>query len=371
MPTVAERDVGRSNNFDAMRFIAASMVILSHSYALLDLKGDEPLTHLYSRMDLGSLAVDIFFVISGYLITKSMLRRTSALAYVEARVLRIVPGLVAASVLGVFVLAPFTATQGVPAYLASRETWMYFVVNTVTVYLSPHHWTMPGVFQHTFRPGSINGSLWTLGAEVELYVFVFVAGLCAMIVRNARLRSAGITLGFLLLLAVCMWRGHLYREPDPGNIYRLTAWFMCGALVYMARARVPVNALVAVALWLLYAAVHETPVAGLAFYLAVTYAVFAIGFHPRLRAWSFTRRGDFSYGLYIYAFPIQQLLVDRGIARVPLVLFVLAYPLTLGAAMLSWRYLERPALGSKGALSGRWRRAGKAPELERGPEVAW
>jgi peptidoglycan/LPS O-acetylase OafA/YrhL len=103
----------------------------------------------------------------------------------------------------------------------------------------------------------------------------------------------------------------------------------------------------------------------------VTYLVFAIGFHPRLRAWSFTRRGDYSYGLYIYAFPIQQLLVDRGLARGPVVLFLLSYPLTLGAAMLSWHYLERPALGRKGVMSARWRREGRTPELERGREVAW
>jgi peptidoglycan/LPS O-acetylase OafA/YrhL len=265
MPTIAQRDVGRSNNFDAIRFVAASMVIVSHSYALLDLKAADPLTRLHAPVDLGSLAVDVFFVISGYLITKSMLRRTSALAYVEARVLRIVPGLIAAGVLGVFVLAPFTAIQGTSAYFTSRETWAYFAVNTLTMYLGTTYGSMPGVYQHTFWPGAINGSLWTLGREVELYVFIFVAGLCATVSRNARLRTAGLAVVFLLVLLGCMWWGRLYLDPDPGNIYRLTAWFMCGALVYLARSRIPVSAGIALGLSLLYVVLHRSPIKGAAF----------------------------------------------------------------------------------------------------------
>jgi peptidoglycan/LPS O-acetylase OafA/YrhL len=397
MITIAERDAGRSNNFDIIRFVAASMVVLSHSYALLLDKASEPLAALYPNLDLGGLAVDIFFVTSGYLITKSMLRRRSALGYLEARFLRIMPGLVATGIFSALLIGPVVAPQGPLAYLSNSDPWVYFLYNTFTVYTSASkHLHIQGLFDNAPIHG-INGSLWTLGGEIELYGVIFILGMGVMLVRHDVLRrllpamvrrqAIGRRLlalarheaverwlliaAFASILTICMWRGRLNVDFNAGNIYRLAAFFMCGSLVYMFRERIRISAWVAVGLLGVFVLLAYTPVAGLAFYLAITYAVFTLAFHPKLRAWSFGKRGDYSYGIYIYAFPIQQVLITSFGVNKPLLVFAAAYPLTVGVAMLSWYFMEEPALRAKGRLFRRRPPAEAQAAAEGMPNATW
>src|SRR5579884_2478670 len=103
MYTIGSLDRGRQNNFDYIRFTAAVMVIFAHSYSLL--KQTDPLGRLTGFIDCGALAVDIFFVISGYLITKSLMRRP-LIEYVQARVLRLLPGWAVAVFFCAFIVGP-------------------------------------------------------------------------------------------------------------------------------------------------------------------------------------------------------------------------------------------------------------------------
>ena len=126
VPLLADRTAGRDNNVLAIRFAAAAIVILFHCYALTDRWTDEPLYAAFAPMNLGVLGVQVFFVLSGFLVTQSWLARPSPVPYAAARVLRIYPALVAATV---FTIVVAGATGSLPwrEYLASPTTWRYFV----------------------------------------------------------------------------------------------------------------------------------------------------------------------------------------------------------------------------------------------------
>lgn len=125
-PLLAEQTAGRDNNVLAIRFAAAAIVILFHCYALTDRWLEEPLYAAFAPMNLGVLGVQVFFVLSGFLVTQSWLARPALAPYAAARVLRIYPALVAATV---FTMAVAGATGSLPwrEYLASPQTWRYFV----------------------------------------------------------------------------------------------------------------------------------------------------------------------------------------------------------------------------------------------------
>jgi len=127
-------------------------------------------------------------------------------------------------------------------------------------------------------------------------------------------------------------------------------WFLGGTTLYAFRDTIKFDgrvAAVGAAALLATLMVRRGPV--YVWPLAVPYLTFWFAFHPRIKLWRTTQRlgGDYSYGMYLYAFPIQQLLVLWFAAGRPLVLFGLATPLTFAAAVLSWRLVERPFLRRK------------------------
>jgi len=172
-PTLADYAVGRDNNFNLMRFIAASLVLLSHSYALTGVAQDPLLA--VSGMDFGHLAVDIFFVTSGFLVTGSLIKRADVRAFAGARLLRIVPGLLVANVVTVFVIGAIFTSLPLLDYLGKKDLYRFVFDNTILV-TGDLRWTLPGVFADNPIKDAVNGSLWTLPYEVELYGLLLLAG---------------------------------------------------------------------------------------------------------------------------------------------------------------------------------------------------
>ncbi len=157
---------GRSNNFDSLRFLAAVAVLVSHSFAMAygTRPGVQPLT-IFSRnqTDLGSVAVLVFFVISGYLITRSFDRSPQPLQFLEARVLRIFPGLFLTLVLAAALLGPTVTTFPLGDYFRNSNTAQYIFGGVSLIWLQ---YDLPGVFLANPTPGVVNGSLWTLYLRV-------------------------------------------------------------------------------------------------------------------------------------------------------------------------------------------------------------
>ncbi|MCC7112797.1 MAG: acyltransferase [Burkholderiales bacterium] len=339
-PTLAQASDGRDNNVLALRYLAAAGVILFHCYALTDRWIDEPLWRVAPPLNFGALGVQVFFVLSGVLVARSWIERPSLAAYAAARALRIYPALVAATIL---TIALAGAGSALPwrEFLASGATWRY-LAGTATGYDALA--ALPGAYAANPYPHAVNGSLWTLPVELRLYVAVAIAGVLGLLVRP----RAWLVASALLVGAALAWPDRVPLDPRGPDTRLAALLFLLGSLATVWRARVVLSVPAAA---LLVVAVAVDPGGALregpAFAVALAYVVLVVGWHPALRVPAVHRAPDASYGLYVYAFPIQQTIVrlDRDIG--PLALFAATLAATLALAALSWTLIEAPALRLK------------------------
>ncbi len=344
---------GRLNNFDFLRLVLAVAVIFSHSFPLLwGDNRDEPLMRLTGgQVTAGELAVAGFFVLSGFLITKSWLRSPGVVDYLRKRVLRIYPGFLASLAFCAFVVGPLAADR--PA-----DYWRGFPFLTFLVQgLNLQGPVTPPVFGDVVHP-VMNGSLWSIRYEFLCYVGVAALGLLGVLRRPplVLLVFVGVFTVFVLQVQVGLpIRGSRYSWVYglPGLWPRLGSSFLAGSVFYVYRDRIVYSRglfaaaifglAVAAALPFLRCLTLAIPVLG-------AYAFFYLGFLPAPGLRGFARRGDLSYGMYLYAFPVQQLLIERlGAGLHPLALFPLATAFTAVLAASSWRFVERPFLKLKSA----------------------
>ena len=320
---------GRRNNFDAIRLLAALTVIVGHAW---------PLTGTAHAPEVGGirihhLAVFVFFATSGYLISQSWMRSPNVRRFLAARALRIFPALAVLVALTVAVVGPLDTTVPLGVYASSPVTWGYLQnLSLAAVY------ELPGVFATNPIP-VVNGSLWSLGPEFICYLGVMVLGL--VLARNPIVRSV-----LLTLLCVGIWLSPLGRETLAPTAMVFFGVGAVVAAVFGTRA-IPVwPVLPAIVVWL---GVHVlAPDASLALaWLVVPFAVIALGAASTPLVRRAGRFGDFSYGIYLWAFPVQQFLVTTA-PSLPLWLdIVIVAAITTAIAAASWHLVEKRALALK------------------------
>jgi len=154
--TIASYDHGWANNYNLIRFVAASLVIYFHSYRLSGM-GKDPLLELTGYTDIGQCAVNVFFAVSGFLVTKSFISRQNLPSYIEARLLRIFPGLIVAVMFTVFIVGLWATSKSFAVFLQSKMTLSYMLHNVTLIKGVAHR--LPGVFETNQFSGSVNGSL--------------------------------------------------------------------------------------------------------------------------------------------------------------------------------------------------------------------
>jgi peptidoglycan/LPS O-acetylase OafA/YrhL len=330
---------GRANNIQLLRLLAATCVVLFHSYALTGRWTSEPLWKVAPELNFGVLGVKCFFVISGFLVTQSWLARRDPGGFVIARVLRIYPALVAATIFTIL-LAGASSTLPWGSFLSHAQTWDYawrVALGWDMVY------RLPGAFPANPFPHDVNGSLWTLPIELRLYVAVLLAGIAGLLARRLAWLAA-----LLALAALFSLRPDWFPlAPNDLVVRELALLFALGSLACVWRDAIPLSL---AGLAIAVALVIWNP-GGLArthlFAPLLTYGVLVAAYHPRLQWPSFRRAGDYSYGVYVYSFPLQQTLMQRVPELDPAGLFALSLPLTIGVAAASWHALEQPALRLK------------------------
>jgi peptidoglycan/LPS O-acetylase OafA/YrhL len=330
-----------ANNFDFLRFALASLVIWSHCFPL----SGRSMDWCYAasgQIDGGSLAVDCFFVLSGFLITQSWLTQPRVSAYARKRALRILPAMVAALVFGAFLIGPMVSGVSVSQYLSSGPPWAHFLGVALTRYL-----IVPPLFEQNPIPYWLNSPLWSLRYELFCYALVPV-----LVARGAR-RGLVVTAGVFVA-------GWLYFLTHPGGgipsiMARLLTCFSAGMLMYLLRERIPYSRALAVAAASVLALSFFSAGFRHVFPLAGSYLLLVIALSVRLPLHHFARHGDFSYGLYVFAYPIQQTVVWLLGPQISVALFfAVAFAAALFVAVLSWRFVEAPALAlKKGAHASR------------------
>jgi peptidoglycan/LPS O-acetylase OafA/YrhL len=333
---------GRDNNFQLIRFLAATAVILFHCYALTNRWTDEPLWRLVPELNLSVVGVGAFFVASGFLVTKSWLERGHLIPFVAARALRIYPALACATLLTIAIAACSSATP-LPAFLADPATIGY-AWRTATAW--DFVTGLPGAFTANPYRDAVNGSLWTLPLEVRLYAGVAFAGLLGLLARRGAWAGAALAL-YALFAARPDW---FPLSPNVAGTRSLALMFLLGSVAYAWRDAIPITVTGLVAAVAVVAADPWGLARGALLPALLAYVVLTAAYHPRLRWPGFNRLGDYSYGLYVFSFPIQQTLVERlgtPVSGSPALLFATAFPLSLAASALSWHMVEQPALRLK------------------------
>lgn len=343
-PVVAPRaKTPRRNSFDLARMVAAACVLVSHSFALTG--NPEP---MIGSAKLGTVAVWVFFAMSGYLVAQSWDQHPRLSAFLAKRVLRIFPALIVV-VVSSTVLLGLISDLPYLEYVKDPTTGAY--LNNIMLFNTSY--TLPGVFTDNLYPVAVNGSLWTLAYEVTMYGALAALGVLGGLRRHRLVVAWAVLLVLNALMMVPSLAARVTWSVfylDPHFLLPLALMFCSGALLQAlgARARYPLAAwplaLIAFGgfstLW-----PTLTPVAA-GFLLG--YGV--LGFCHLHQFSGFGKFGDFSYGVYLYAFVIQQVVGHATHTADPLVMIALALPLSIAAGALSWHLVEKPALLWKQAL---------------------
>jgi len=334
--------VGRHNNFDTLRLLAAISVIFSHAFLLATGKQDsEPLMLLTGGQTiLGVVGVFIFFVISGFLVTQSWEQTQSLPRFAAKRALRIYPGLAACILVLTFGLGPLVSALPLAEFFSAYGTWDFLVANLL---LHTDHNSLPGLWFTGRELGHIvDGPLWSLPVETAMYVMVAALG-------ALRLLRVPVLVGLLALgmAAIALDASNWHDWDFTGSVLWLLAFFVIGMLLYKLRDRgIFDGRLAALALAGLVASVPLKAFI-LLFPLCGGYLVIYLALHPRLPVFPAARFGDLSYGLYIYGWPVEQAVLYLRPDADWRELFAIALPATAVVAFLSWHLVEKRALRLK------------------------
>lgn len=343
-----------ANNFHLLRLLAAIGVIVSHSYTLTGLPEKDWMWRITGKnFSFSYIALSAFFIISGYLITQSAhpdkrMTAKRALIFLWKRFLRIFPAIILAVLLSVFVLGPWLTSYTSEEYWADSATWQY--LKTMTLYLV--QFDLPGVFKENPYPNAVNGSIWTLSYEFTLYLGVLLLALFGLL----RFRFL-----MLFLYLIAFWKIATLPPTTPSlplpwvnmDLYifaRFALYFMGGTILFLFKDKIPRK------LWLFVPVLAAIAIgwyqgyARPATYLFLPYVIIYLAYIPG-RINRFAKYGDYSYGMYLYAFPIQQTLA-HFYGKLPVHYMIpLSVAITFLLAFVSWKLVEQRALKLKPAPS--------------------
>lgn len=347
----------RTNSLNFLRLALAVLVIFSHTFPIGGF-GNE---RILGNQTLGDISVDAFFAISGFLICGSAMRHTTRFGlrrglakYFWDRVLRIFPAfwiclIVTATVFGA--IGWWSANRGVGDYWSAPQGPLHYIASDS--YLRMNDYTISGTPANVPYPQAWDGSLWTLSWEFLCYIGVAVLAALGLLQRRR----------FVVGIAVLIWLAEVtvFFNPSlfPSAQYalRFGSIFVAGALVYLYRDRIADSGTLAGALVVLAALGMALghPLSHVADVIsgpALVYPVLWLGAHLPFRNVGATN--DLSYGVYIYAFPVGQLLALGHVQRDGYLVFALAtIAATLPLAAASWWMVERWALRAREWISFR------------------
>lgn len=335
--------------------VAALAVLVTHSYAIVTGAGDAEPFRSALGMTMGSMAVDVFFTTSGFLVVSSLLTRQSTIEFIWARVLRIFPALLVMLVLTVFGLGVLFTTLPTSTYLSSSKTYIYFA--KCATLLMGVAYELPGVFDSNPYKSAVNGSLWTMPHEIRMYAILAITWFALRITPRSRLiRLKIIVVTFASAAGIYIIAEHLLLHSQS-NFARLFFMFFLGATFYILKEYIVLSHRLFwfLVIGLLVAASNKDTFF-LAYIFSIAYILFYIAYVPSGAIRKYNQLGDYSYGLYIYAFPVQQSIA----ALVPGVsvsqMILTSATATILLATLSWHLVERKSLKFKEHYVGHTRR---------------
>ncbi len=346
------------NNFDLLRFLLASSVIVCHCYATFYgweqfVKNEPFMKWSGGKISIGSAAVNFFFVISGFLIVRSFENSANFMEYIKKRILRIYPGFIIVSIFCFLIVGPIDFMKDL-----SISEYFNFIDSVplkreIANMLSLQSPIENRYFTHLPQSG-LNNSLWTIHYEFICYLIV---PLLAWAGLTKQKNSLLIILIICYLLLCLQTFGYIFPFKQSlsggiiGNPYyypRFFTYFFCGSCVYIFRNQIPRKKWMAAASLLLFVLAFKLKMIDIFWPLAGTYLLFYVAYHQQYLFPEFAKYGDFSYGIYLYGWPLQQLvMLFFGKYLSVYTFFAFVFPIVLLFAVLSWKMVEGPALKLK------------------------
>ncbi|MCF6221986.1 MAG: acyltransferase [Robiginitomaculum sp.] len=342
--TVTIRD-GHDNFFTPLRFIFAYMVLIGHAFVVvLGGSSDEP--HIFFELTFSYMAVNLFFIASGFLVTGSMMYRKNMASFASARILRIFPALIVHVFIMMFVFGLMTTALPLMNYLTSPDTLKqpFVVLSFLDTEMA-----LPGIVPNNHEHIA-SATLWTLRYEVLAYIGTFIAFSLGLMKKRWMILAQFLI--FVIALPLAYQLG-IY-EKLPATLQSLLRFGLCyglGAAIYAYRDKIKLHVLMIPPLVLLTSLFNNTVIFEVVGIITAGYMLFwaAYVIIPKL---DFLKKyADISYGVYIYHWATLQG-IKHYIPEIQIVpLIVLATPITIVLSMLSLKYVEKPALDYKGKFA--------------------
>ncbi len=351
--TIDDALKGRDNNFNLVRFLAAFAVLFDHiSLASLGPGVHKPVFEQMFGMSLSDLAVNVFFVLSGFLVTKSLVTRSDVVSYVTARFMRLVPGFAVMVAVVTVGLGLYFTSLAPLAYLTSEQTIVYWIGTTLTF---TEFGSLPGVYGGNPLPSVANAAIWTLKYEVIAYVALL--GLWGVGILQRRALFAFLGSVFVVIALVLIQQPGVHFSPHSmggaawASLVRFGLCFFVGAFFYCYRNKISLSgplAIVGLAASYLVIDLHTYEVVSI---VSTGYAVMWVSLVPAGRIRLYNSIGDYSYGIYIWHWPVLQSLIASQPDASFGWLFATTSAITITLAVASWHLIEKPALASQRTIA--------------------
>ena len=340
VPRLGDIMAPEANSFGVLRLAMALLVLVSHSYLYTSgTQSGEPL-HAWTGHSLGQHAVQVFFILSGILVAQSFERSRSIVDFATARILRIFPALIVCVLLTALVLGPTVSRLNFADYLASRELLAYIAK---TLLLITGNAPLPGVFETLPLAHSVNTSLWTLKYEVLCYMCLALAGLVGLFNRRWRNQATFALICFVILIfAGAPNDPASYGFADHFRYFAL--YFGTGVLTYTIKVGLPVHGFPLLPLFTIFLLALGGRFGELATALFLAYATVWLASKSFGPLRGLCNKLDLSFGVYIYAGPIEQALIWAFPNMHALGIAAMTVALALPLALVSWVVIEWPAL---------------------------
>lgn len=339
-----DQKMGLANNrpagFDYMRLALSSAVILSHSFQVI--ANDLHRIAVWSGPDKAvvGLILPMFFALSGFLVTGSLERNKTLVSFLGLRILRLFPALTVELILSAFVLGLIFTVFPSGKYFHSHLFREYFW-NLV----GHPHFELPGVFLHNPSGDTVNSQLWTIPFEMKCYIALAVLAVVGIACRPKWLLGGLVMAQAAFLVQLALRPPAVYNIAFPGEV--LVGCFLGGVLLFKFRDKIPLTLTLFIISTVTSMSLLLIPYGYYALSLPAAYMTVYLG-TLNFRRDPFLLSGDYSYGLYLYGFPLQQAFVALGPWTYHWWLnFFCVYPVAFGFAALSWWLVEKPILGLK------------------------
>ena len=342
LPSLGDYYGTKKNNFNVLRLILSCVVIFSHSYYIIDADNHRELLYLFShhQITLGSVCVDGFFIISGFLLVASWENSRGLWDFLRRRALRVFPGLTACLLMMIFCVGPIAGVN-IREYFSNPST--YKILRFLLV-VPDFHNALPGVFMHNPVSIAVNGSLWTI--KYEIYCYVMLALVSFAGIMNKKTGWSVFVFFYVLYNVITpaleMRMGRtLPFALSPDFIPRLATYFFAGSACYIYRDHIKYSGgIFALCFFCILMSCWKG--VNFVFPLLLPYCFLYFVFSRNINFYGFGKKVDLSYGVYLYAYPVQQLLVQYLGSNIhPWYLFFIAMIISLFLGLMSWTLVEK------------------------------